>query len=144
MQVYEVLDQLLFIGGQTAGLTLEEKLPSLQKLNVHTIIQATRKDDLDLPFYFPQYIKVRLLDTRPLPEDMSELWGVAQQAARQVLEKKPVFIFCSAAKNRAPFMAALTLICRGWTPRQALAQLREKRPGCLQFQPFVDYLEVLE
>ena len=144
METYEILDKLLFIGGQPRNVPKEEKEEWFQTFRIHTVVQATRRGDPETRQMVAEYIKVDLLDTRPLPENKNQIWAIAKVLTHRLEAKAPVFIFCSAAKNRAPFMACLTLICKGWRPREAIAYLRQRRPGCLQFQPFVDYLEGLE
>ena len=144
MDTYEILDNLLFIGGQPRNVSKREKQAWFEDFRIHTVVQATGRGDPETVQMVAEYIKVNLLDTRPLPEDKSQLWAIARVLTHRLAAKSPVLIFCSAAKNRAPFMACLTLICQGWRPREAVAHLKERRPGCLTFSPFVEYLESLE
>jgi protein-tyrosine phosphatase len=85
--------------------------------------------------YFPIYDEA-------LP-DLGRLHSVARLAANQYRAGERVLSHCGMGFNRSALVAGLVLVELGWSGRQALARLRERRPGALFNPAFADYLETL-
>ena len=82
--------------------------------------------------YFPIYDEA-------LP-DLGRLHGVARLAANQYRAGERVLSHCGMGFNRSALLAGLVLVELGWSGRQALARLSERRPGALFNPAFAEYL----
>jgi hypothetical protein len=81
-------------------------------------------------------------DDQQLP-DLTKLRGIARLAASLIGEGHRVLSHCGMGFNRSALMAALILIEIGLPGPQAIARLRERRPGALFNPAFVLFLESL-
>jgi hypothetical protein len=72
--------------------------------------------------------------------DLGRLHGVARLAAAQYRAGETVLSHCGMGFNRSALVAGLVLVELGWRGADALARLRERRPGALFNQAFADYL----
>ena len=82
--------------------------------------------------YFPIYDEA-------LP-DLGRLHGVARLAAAQYRAGERVLSHCGMGYNRSALVAGLVLVELGWSGAEALARLRERRPGALFNPAFAEYL----
>lgn len=75
------------------------------------------------------------------PSVKRELFQAAVDSALGALDRGPVLVHCQAGLNRSGVVSALVLVARGWSPKDAIALLREKRcPAVLcnrHFERFV-------
>jgi protein-tyrosine phosphatase len=78
-------------------------------------------------------------DDERLPP-MSRLRAVAHMAASLIRDGHVVLSHCGMGYNRSAFVAALILMELGMTGREALARLRERRPGALYNPLFESWL----
>jgi len=75
--------------------------------------------------------------------DLDKLHALAGMAANLVRDGKRVLAHCSMGYNRSALLAGLTLVYLGWSGREAIARLRERRPGALFNEAFAEYLAAL-
>jgi protein-tyrosine phosphatase len=73
--------------------------------------------------------------------DLSKLHAVALMGASLVRSGHKVLSHCGLGFNRSALVAGLILIQLGMTGEEAVAQLREKRPGALFNDKFAEYLQ---
>jgi hypothetical protein len=73
--------------------------------------------------------------------DLERLHGIAQLGARLVRSGQTVLSHCGAGFNRSALVAGLILVELGWSGKDALRRLRERRPGALFNEVFAGYLE---
>jgi hypothetical protein len=78
----------------------------------------------------------------PLPE-IAALDGLAAMLAGWLSLGVGVFIHCDAGMNRSALVAARVLIEQGIDPKDAVALVRERRPGALS-EEYADHLRSLE
>ena len=88
-----------------------------------------------LYIYFP-------IDDDPdeLP-NMIKLRGIARLAAELIRQDHRVLSHCGMGYNRSAFVAGLIMIELGMPGTEAVARLRERRPGALFNDGFAAYLE---
>jgi protein-tyrosine phosphatase len=85
--------------------------------------------------YFPVY-------DEDLP-DLNKLHALARLGAQLVTSGEKVLAHCGMGFNRSALVAALVLTHLGMTGADAVALLREKRPGALFNENFAEYLAAL-
>ncbi len=85
-----------------------------------------------LYIYFPIY-------DDGLP-DLNKLHALARLGAHLVASGEKVLSHCGMGLNRSALVAGLVLTCLGMKGADAVALLREKRPGALFNDNFADYL----
>ena len=72
--------------------------------------------------------------------DLGRLHGLAALGASLVRAGQPVLSHCGAGFNRSALLAGLILTELGWKGSDAVARLRERRPGALFNERFAAYL----
>jgi hypothetical protein len=82
-------------------------------------------------------------DDQKLP-DLTRLGAIARLAASLIGDGHRVLSHCGMGFNRSALVAGLILIELGMPGTQAVARLRERRPGALFNPGFVLFLESLE
>ena len=75
--------------------------------------------------------------------DLEKLHAVARLGARLVSNGEKVLAHCGMGFNRSALVAGLVLTYLGMNGEDAVALLREKRPGALFNDIFAGYLEAL-
>jgi protein-tyrosine phosphatase len=75
--------------------------------------------------------------------DLGRLHGVARLAAAQYRAGECVLSHCGLGYNRSALVAGVMLVELGWRGADAVARLRERRPGALFNPAFADYLASL-
>jgi protein-tyrosine phosphatase len=95
---------------------------------------STRPGNM-LYVYFPMF-------DEGLP-DLGKLDALARMAAGLVRDGKRVLAHCSMGYNRSALLAGLTLVHLGWSGREAVQRVRERRPGALFNETFAEYLSGL-
>jgi protein-tyrosine phosphatase len=75
--------------------------------------------------------------------DLNKLHALAKLAARLVADGQKVLAHCGMGLNRSALVAGLVLIYLGMKGEDAVALLREKRPGALFNENFAAYLGTL-
>jgi len=75
--------------------------------------------------------------------DLGKLHAVASLGARLVSNGEKVLVHCGMGLNRSALVAGLVLIYLGMRGEDAVALLREKRPGALFNENFASYLAAL-
>ena len=75
--------------------------------------------------------------------DLNKLHALATLAARLVGNGQKVLAHCGMGFNRSALVAGLVLTYLGMNGEDAVALLREKRPGALFNENFADYLVAL-
>lgn len=75
--------------------------------------------------------------------DLARLHGVARLAAAQYRAGEAVLSHCGMGFNRSALVAGLVLVELGWRGVDAVARLRQRRPGALFNPSFASYLESL-
>lgn len=84
----------------------------------------------------------------PIPDgslpNLDRLHAVGRLAADLVGKGHRVLSHCGMGLNRSALVAALVLMHHGMTGPEAVARLRERRPGALFNTVFADYLMQLE
>lgn len=77
----------------------------------------------------------------PVPEPESRIWGVAQDISDRLDRGESVLVRCQMGINRSGLIVAATLLLRGWTIEEALAEIRARRdPMALSNPHFADWL----
>ena len=75
--------------------------------------------------------------------DLNKLHAVARLGARLVANGEKVLAHCGMGFNRSALVAGLVLTYLGMKGEDAVALLREKRPGALFNENFAVYLAAL-
>jgi hypothetical protein len=79
-------------------------------------------------------------DGRRVPED-GQIWTWAQQINDELANGRRVLVRCKAGLNRSGLLVAATLMLRGASPDEAVAQVRQHRsPRALNNRHFVRWL----
>lgn len=76
--------------------------------------------------------------------NLSRLHGVARLATQMVRAGHPVLSHCGMGLNRSALVAGLVLMAQGMSGAEAVALLRERRPGALFNEVFARYLLELD
>ena len=87
------------------------------------------------------YVYLPILDA-DLP-DPGRLQAVARLGASLVGRGERVLSHCGLGYNRSALVAGRILVELGWSGREAVERLRERRPGALFNEVFADHLESL-
>jgi hypothetical protein len=74
----------------------------------------------------------------------SKLRGIARLGAALIRDGHVVLSHCGMGFNRSALVAGLILIELGMPGREAVARLRERRPGALFNETFAAYLESID
>lgn len=116
---------------------------SIEDLGITAVIDLDGDLDLGIPnipnhmlyVYFPIF-------DEDLP-DLNKLHALARLGARLVANGERVLAHCGMGLNRSALVAGLVLTYRGMKGEDAVALLREKRPGALFNENFAAYLTAL-
>ena len=76
--------------------------------------------------------------------DRAVLAAATEYVERMIASGRRVLVHCSAGINRSPLFAGVVLHRLGWSGRDALERLRERRPGALYNELYSAYLENLD
>jgi len=117
---------------------------SIEDHGITAVIDLDGDLDLGIPnipnhmlyVYFPIY------DEEDLP-DLNKLHALAKLGARLVANGEKVLAHCGMGLNRSALVAGLVLTYLGMNGEDAVALLREKRPGALFNESFAAYLAAL-
>jgi protein-tyrosine phosphatase len=81
-------------------------------------------------------LHVPLVDIEELhPGEIHEAAAVAQVVHNFRQDGSRVLVTCAAGVNLSAFVAALTLVCGGWTPAGAIERIRERRVPPVGMRP---------
>lgn len=113
---------------------------SIEDRGITAVIDLDGDLDLGIPnipnhmlyIYFPIF-------DEGLP-DLNKLHAVARLGARLVANGEKVLAHCGMGLNRSALVAGLVLTYLGMKGEDAVALLREKRPGALFNENFASYL----
>jgi len=116
---------------------------SIEDYGITAVIDLDGDLDLGIPtipnhmlyIYFP-------ICDEDLP-DLSKLHALAKLGARLVTNGEKVLAHCGMGFNRSALVAGLVLTYLGMKGEDAVALLREKRPGALFNEIFAAYLTAL-
>jgi protein-tyrosine phosphatase len=116
---------------------------SIEDYGITAVIDLDGDLDLGIPrvpnhmlyVYFPIY-------DEDLP-DLNKLHALAKLGARLVANGEKVLAHCGMGFNRSALVAGLVLTYLGMKGEDAVALLREKRPGALFNEDFAAYLAAL-
>lgn len=72
--------------------------------------------------------------------DLVRLHAVARLGATLIRARQPVLSHCGAGFNRSALVAGMIMVELGWKGSDAVARLRDRRPGALFNEVFADYL----
>ena len=130
-------DETLFVSGDI------EDWEALRDLAIDTIVDMEGTIDPGVP-EAPDailYVYHPILDEE-LP-DLTRIEALAVLVADLVRRKRRVLVHCRMGFNRSALVAATALTYLGMTGHQALAQLRERRPGALFNETFAAHVQAL-
>ena len=113
---------------------------SIEDQGITAVIDLDGDLDLGIPnipnhmlyVYFPIF-------DEGLP-NLNKLHALAKLGARLVANGEKVLAHCGMGLNRSALVAGLVLTCLGMKGEDAVALLREKRPGALFNENFAAYL----
>lgn len=75
-----------------------------------------------------------------VPPSMEEFAGLVGQIIERAREGQTIVIHCMAGLGRAGLVAACCLVALGFTPDEAIKEVREVRPGSLQTPQQAEYI----
>jgi protein-tyrosine phosphatase len=113
--------------------------------DIDVVIDLEGGLDLCIPTTANRYLYVYFPfedDDQQLP-DLTKLRAIARLAGSLIGEGHRVLSHCGMGFNRSALMAGLILIDLGMTGTQAVARIRERRPGALFNAGFELFLESL-
>jgi predicted protein tyrosine phosphatase len=130
-------DETLFLSGEI------EDWGALRALAIDTVVDMEGTIDPGVPDAPDAilYIYHPILDEE-LP-DLARIEALGVLVADLVRYKRRVLIHCRMGLNRSALVAATALTYLGMTGEQALAHLRERRPGSLFNETFAAYVQAL-
>ena len=121
-----------------------EDWESIAHYEIDTIIDLEGGLDSGIPTIANSlYIYFPILDDDDRLPDVVKLQAVARLGASLVREGHRVLSHCGMGFNRSALVAGLILTELGMSGRDAVARLRERRPGALFNDRFAQYLEGL-
>ena len=127
----------LFVSGEV------EDWPALRERGIDTIVDMDGDVDPGLP-EAPNsilYVYHPILD-EDLP-DLTKIEALGRLVADLVSEDHRVLVHCRMGFNRSMLVIATALTYLGLTGAQALAHLRERRPGALFNETFAAHVQAL-
>lgn len=128
----------LFLSG-----AIEDWQPVHQR-DISVVIDLEGDVDHGVPAVADQFLYVYLpIHDGDMP-NLERLHAVARLGARMVATGHRVLSHCGMGLNRSALVAGLILMSQGMTGAEAVALLRERRPGALFNEVFADYLLGLE
>ena len=112
----------------------------LQELAISVVIDLEGAVDEGIPTRPGGILYVYLpFSDNELP-DLAVLDASADLAARLLRSGYRVLVHCGLGLNRSPLLAGLVLNRLGWSGRDAVERLRERRPGALFNEAYCDFL----
>lgn len=90
------------------------------------------------------YVYFPFDDDNELLPDLTKLSAIARLGAQLIRDEHRVLVHCGQAFNRSALVAGLMLTELGMSGADALARIRERRPGALFNDLFADYLSVID
>jgi protein-tyrosine phosphatase len=111
----------------------------LEALGITAVIDLDGDIDTGIPTEVDHlvYIYFPICDGNKLP-DVHKLYAIAELGARLIRTGHKVLSHCGLGYNRSALVAGLILIHLGLSGEEAVALLREKRPGALWNQTFAN------
>jgi hypothetical protein len=122
-----------------------EEWADVARYNVDTVIDLEGGLDGCIPCAADEclYIYYPIRDDNDQLPDMTKLRGITRLAATLIATGHRVLSHCGMGYNRSAFMAGLILVELGMPGADAVARLRERRPGALFNDGFAQCLESL-
>lgn len=110
-----------------------ENWDSLARYEIDTVIDLEGQLDTCIPSITNHclYIYFPIDDDNEKLPNMVKLRAIARLGASLVVEGHRVLSHCGMGYNRSAFMAGLIMIELGMSGPEAVARLRERRPGAL-------------
>lgn len=128
----------LFLSG-----SIEDWQPVHQK-GIRVVVDLEGDVDHGVPTAADQFLYVYLpIHDGDLP-NLDRLHAVGRLAAECVRKGDRLLSHCGLGLNRSALVAGLVLMHHGMTGPEAVARLRERRPGALFNTVFADYLLQLD
>jgi protein-tyrosine phosphatase len=136
----------VFVRGRSDELPAEDKIAALAAKRVTRVVNLWSRPDPDLArHYGGNYQSYPIPDGDLHRANASVLQTVAIWAAAPARKGNAVLIQCHAGRNRSGLLAALVVReLTGKSGREALAAVREARPGAVDNRAFEAFLEALE
>lgn len=117
-----------------------ENWRAVHDLGITVVLDLEGDVDHGVPTAADQFLYVYLpIHDGDLP-NLDRLHAVADLGAALVAKGHRVLSHCGMGLNRSALVAALILMHGGMSPRRAVEQLRERRPGALFNQVFADWI----
>lgn len=136
MEIFEILPGLY----QSSAYS-EKDIEKLKQLKINIIIDLEGGFDIELDF-LTSYVYWPIKDEEKLP-DLAQLDAIASYAHLSRNGNSNILVHCYAGVNRASLINCIILHKAGWSGKNAIKLIREKRPGALTNQTFVNYIKGL-
>lgn len=124
----------LFLSGM-----IEQWQPVHEK-GITVVVDLEGDVDRDVPTAADEFLYIYLpIHDGDLP-NLDRLHAISRLCADLAGREHAILIHCGLGLNRSALLAGLVLVELGMTPAQALARVRQRRPGALFNETFAGYL----
>jgi protein-tyrosine phosphatase len=127
---------------QSSKIRTKEDIETVNDLGVKCVVDLEGGLDSEMDF-LDTYLFWPIHDLHFLP-DTNFLYMVCRFIEMQVSWGTKVLVHCSQGLNRAGLVCARVMIMKGLCGREAIAKIREKRPGALWNPVFAEFIEKFE
>ena len=140
MEIFQVDDEgRLFISSTI------DNWDDVAQYGIDTVIDLEGGLDLCIPTVPNEclYVYFHIIDDNQELPALTKLRGIAKLAAGLIIDGHRVLSHCGLGFNRSALVAGLILTELGMSGPQAVARLRERRPGALFNDGFASFLSSL-
>lgn len=140
MKVREITPEI-FVRGNLRDVDLVDIGATLALNKIDVVVSLVGEPISPISSFVKTYVVYPIADSKLKLDVEIELNELAQLLADAVKDGQKILINCNAGRNRSCLLIALTLMrLNGWSGRQALDFVREKRPRAIANEHFEKYL----
>ncbi len=143
-KMHEIIPGFLYIRGRFDDLTANDKIIKLRNAGIKVVVAMCRTSYPEIGMSEIEYIHHEIPDGKLKYITIFKLQDLAWQLYIRILSGKKILVFCDAARNRSPIVAALVYrLYMGTSGEVALEHVRRVKPNTLNNIHFANYLEGL-
>jgi len=142
MRIYEILPGKLYQSGEFRKLPIDEKLHSLGKYGIDTVVNLYKNEDNELKEYLYEYIYNPLSDGKNF--DSEQVMEIVETITDIIMGGHKVLVHCHVGRNRSGLINALVVMqvarCTG---DEAIRIVRKARPRAIDNDEFERFIREL-